>query len=115
LAAGEYLIYPAVQADGNGHAAMVFTLTGAHRFPSAAYAVMSRDTFGSNFGSPRVAGFGTGPYDPAATRWGDYSWAVLDPAGNSVWFATEYMPPASSQTTDKLRNWGTRVLQVSLG
>ncbi|MDQ6721669.1 MAG: hypothetical protein M3003_12850, partial [Candidatus Dormibacteraeota bacterium] len=109
---GAYVLYPAIQADGLGHAAMVFTLTGAHRFPSAAYAVLQNGA--SAFGSPRVAAPGTGPYDPKATRWGDYSWAVLDPAGTSVWLATEYMPPASSQTVDKLRNWGTRVLQLSL-
>jgi hypothetical protein len=57
---------------------------------------------------------GTGPYDPAATRWGDYSWAVLDATTYSVWMATEYMPPLASQTTDRLRNWGTRVLRLSL-
>jgi hypothetical protein len=49
----------------------------------------------------------------AAARWGDYSWAVLDPSGKSVWLATEYMPPKPSQTTDGLRNWGTRVFEVA--
>jgi hypothetical protein len=109
---GEYVLYPAIQADGNGHAAMVLTLTGSKRFASAAYAVLSGD--GSEFGEPKMAAAGTGPYDPAATRWGDYSWAVLDPSSDSVWMATEYMPPVSSQTADGLRNWGTRVLQLSL-
>jgi hypothetical protein len=112
VSAGEYVLYPAVQADRDGHAAMVFTLTGANRFASAAYAVLSEDD--SGFGRPRVAAAGTGPYDANATRWGDYSWAVLDPAGDSVWMSTEYVPPASSQTTDGRRNWGTRVLHLSL-
>ena len=110
--AGEYVINPAIQADGNGHAAVVFTLTSANRFASAAYALL--DGRGSAFGAAVVAAAGTGPYDPAATRWGDYSWAVLDPTSDSVWLATEYVPPRSSQTPDQLRNWGTRVLQLSL-
>ena len=109
---GNYVLYPAIQADANGHAAMVVTLTGASRFASAAYARLSE---GGTFGHPIVAASGSGPYDPNATRWGDYSWAVLDPASDTVWMATEYMPPLSSQTVDGLRNWGTRVLQLSLG
>lgn len=109
---GEYLLYPAIQADSAGRAAVVFTLTSAKRFASAAYDVTGEES--SNFGRPVVAAAGTGPYDPLATRWGDYSWAVLDPVTDSVWMATEYIPPPASQTTDGLRNWGTRVLQVSL-
>ena len=109
---GNYVLYPALQADSNGRAAMVFALTGANRFASAAYAVLSDDEDG--FGRPVVAAAGSGPYDPAATRWGDYSWAVLDPNSDSVWMATEYMPPLGSQTTDGLRNWGTEVLRLSL-
>jgi hypothetical protein len=109
---GSDVLYPAIQADANGHAAMVLTLTGANRFASGAYSELSAD--GSTFGRPVVFGAGTGPYDPAATRWGDYSWAVLDPTSDSVWMATEYVPPASSQTTDGLRNWGTRVIHLAL-
>jgi hypothetical protein len=110
--AGQFVLYPAIQADGAGRAAMVFTLTGPQRFPSAAYAVLGAGA--TNFGPPVVAAAGTGPYDRNATRWGDYSYAVLDPATDSVWMATEYVPQRSSQTTDRRRNWGTRVLQVSL-
>ena len=109
---GEYVINPAIQADASGHAAVGFTLTSANRFPSAAYALLGRG--GSDFGAPVVVAAGTGPYDKKATRWGDYSWAVLDPSGKSVWLATEYIPARASQTIDQLRNWGTRVFQVSL-
>jgi hypothetical protein len=108
---GEYVLYPAIQADSAGRAAVVFTLTSAKRFASAAYGVLGKD---STFGRPVVAAAGTGPYDSNATRWGDYSWAVLDSVTDSVWMATEYIPPPSSQTTNQRRNWGTRVLQVSL-
>jgi hypothetical protein len=109
----QYVLYPAVQADAAGRAAMVFTLTGASRFPSAAFALLSAN--GSNFGTPTVAAAGTGPYDPAATRWGDYSFAVPDPTTDAVWMATEYIPPVASQTSTRQRNWGTRVIEVNLG
>ena len=109
---GNYLLYPALQATPGGNAVMVMTLSGASRFPSAVYSVLG--TGATSFGPVTVAAAGTGNYDPAATRWGDYSWAVLDPSGNSVWMATEYMPPKGSQTPDGLRNWGTRVLDLAI-
>ena len=61
-----------------------------------------------------VAAAGTGRYDPNAGRWGDYSFAVLNPSRDAVWLATEYIPPVSSQTSNRQRNWGTRVFQVGL-
>jgi hypothetical protein len=111
--AGRYELYPAVQPDAAGNAAVVFTQTSTTRFPSAAYATLKAG--GSNFGPPVVAASGTGPYDPKATRWGDYSFAVPDGTSDSAWFATEYIPPTSSQTTTGARNWGTRVFKVPLG
>jgi hypothetical protein len=107
---GNYLLYPAIQANSQGTVAMVMTLSGRTFFPSAAYTVLSHDQ--NSFGGIKIAAAGTGPYDPNATRWGDYSAAVLDPSGDSFWLATEYIPPLASQTTDRLRNWGTRVLEV---
>ena len=114
-AQGNDLLYPAIQANRDGAAAMVFTLCGPAIFPSAAYTVMVPEAAPTTFGPIRIAAAGTGPYDPAATRWGDYSAAVLDPGGTSFWFATEYIPPPASQTTDGLRNWGTRVFNVAAG
>jgi hypothetical protein len=107
------VLYPALQVTPAGAAAMVVTLTGKTHFPSAAYSVLAPGA--SSFGPVNVAAHGTTSYDPEATRWGDYSWAVIDPEGTSVWLATEYIPPKSSQTTDGLRNWGTRVLEVPTG
>ncbi len=109
---GNYLLYPALQATPAGNAVMVMTLSGATHFPSAAYSVLPSG--GTSFGPVTVAAAGKNNYDPAATRWGDYSWAVLDPSGNSVWMATEYIPPKASQTPDGLRNWGTRVLDLAI-
>jgi hypothetical protein len=109
-ARGNYLLYPAIQATPDGAVAMVFTLSGPTIFPSAAYTVLSQDQ--PAFGPIKVAAPGTGPYDRRAGRWGDYSAAALDPSGNSLWFATEYIPPLASQTPDGRRNWGTRVFEV---
>jgi hypothetical protein len=109
--AGNFLFYPAIQVSPNGSVAMVFTLSGPSFFASAAYTRMSKD--GNLFGRIKVAALGSGAYDPNATRWGDYSFAVVDPNGEGIWLATEYMPPLSRQTVDGLRNWGTRVLEVS--
>ena len=107
---GNYLLYPAIQAAPSGRAAVVMTLSGQRHFPSAAYAVLPKG--GTTFGDVTIAADGKTNYDPAATRWGDYSWAVLDPSGTSVWMATEYIPPKASQTPDGLRNWGTRVFDL---
>ena len=112
---GNDVIYPALQADKSGNAAMVVTISGAQRFPSAAYAVMGSGR--SAFGAVTVAAAGTGPYfvrPKQFGRWGDYSWAQLDPATDTFWLATEYVPPRASQTTDHVRNWGTEVLQVKV-
>jgi hypothetical protein len=110
---GDYALYPALQLRPSGAAVMVMTLTGAKRFPSAAYTTLAAGA--SSFGGVTVAAAGATNYDPEATRWGDYSWAVKDPSGTSVWLATEYMPPKASQTADGLRNWGTRVLDIPGG
>ena len=111
--AGQYVLYPAVQPDAAGNAAAVFTMTSTARFPSAAYATL--EAGGDEFGPPVVAAPGTGPYNPKATRWGDYSFAVPDGTSDAAWLATEYIPPVSSQTTNGVRNWGTRVIEVPLG
>lgn len=108
-----YVIYPAIQANSTGDAAMVFTLSGEDSYAGAAFA--SLNSGATSFGTISVVAGGSGPYDPKATRWGDYSWAVLDPTADAFWFATEYMPPLSSQTPDHLRNWGTRVFEVNAG
>lgn len=112
-AKGESLLYPAIQPDTAGNAAMVFTKSSANRFPSAAYATLNAR--GANFGPSVIAAAGRGPYDAAATRWGDYSFAVPDWAHAAVWLATEYIPPKASQTSTGERNWGTDVMHVSVG
>lgn len=106
---GNYLLYPAIQATPDGNVAVVFAFSGPNNFPSAAYAVMREGQH--EFGAITIAAAGTGSY-VNGTRWGDYSYAALDPDSNRLWFATEYVPPVSSQTTDGSRNWGTRVIEI---
>jgi hypothetical protein len=108
---GEYFFFPALQAAPDGGAVMVGTLSGKDMFPSAAFATLTPG--GGVFGPVQVAAAGSGSYSPDASRWGDYSWAVLDPSGTSVWLATEYVPPLSSQTPDGFANWGTEVMNVT--
>jgi hypothetical protein len=111
-ASGQYLMYPAVQPDAAGNAAVIFTETNATEFASAAFATLKAGA--ANFGPPVVAAKGSGPYFKGSTRWGDYSFAVPG-ASDTAWLSTEYMPPKSSQTTDGQQNWGTRVIRVPLG
>jgi hypothetical protein len=112
---GNNLLYPAIQADQSGNAAMVVSGAGPDRFPSAAFTTMRGGQ--SGFGSITVVAAGTGPYVQRPNqfgRWGDYAYASLDSASDTVWFATEYVPPVASQTTDHRRNWGTEVFEVTL-
>lgn len=106
-----FLFYPALQVTPDGEVAMVFTISGPGLFASAAFARMSESEH--SFGPITIAAPGSGPYAPSSTRWGDYSWAVADPSGQSIWLATEYIPSPDRQTVDGLQNWGTRVLEVS--
>ena len=109
---GNGILYPAIAGDRRGNAAMGFSMSGPGMFPSAGYATISSGQ--ANFGPPIIASRGRGPYFRKSTRWGDYSWAVLDPAAHRVWLANEYIPPRSSQTVDRHQNWGTRVYAVRL-
>jgi len=109
---GRYVIYPALQLDSQGRGAMVFTVSGADLFPSAGYSRLSAGS--SNFDAPTIAARGSGPYVNNSHRWGDYSWAVVDQSTDTIWMATEYMPPKSSQTTTGRRPWGTRVIALAL-
>ena len=89
---------------------VVFTITSKTINPSAAYTVL-----GSN--RIRTVATGTDPHKSFSdvqfdeARWGDYSFAQVDPSGLGIWLATEYIPPAADQ--DPLDNWGTYVFEVT--
>jgi len=107
---GNHVLYPALQTTPAGRTAMVVSVSGPNRFPSAGYAVLGPKA--KEFGPVKIAAPGSTFYDPDAGRWGDYSWAVLGPNPKTVWMATEYMPPPRSQTVNRQRNWGTRVVHL---
>ena len=113
---GLYLMYPHIEHTFNGNSVIVFTFGGPGTFLSAGYAVMSSGA--KNFGSIRLAAAGAAPDNGftgtkafgGAGRWGDYSAGQLDPSGNGVWLATQYIP----NNGDKYANWGNRIFQVQL-
>ena len=109
-ARGAHLLYPAVGAPQFGSPVVVFTITSKTINPSAAYTVL-----GSN--RIRTVAAGADPHKSFSdvqfneARWGDYSFAQVDPSGLGIWLATEYIPPAADQ--DPLDNWGTYVFKVN--
>lgn len=114
-AAGTYLLYPALMHTRNGTSVITFSMTSPTINPTTAYVV--RKANHNSFGAIQVTGAGTGPHMSFAgplvnrPRWGDYSFSVLDPNGNDIWGAAEYIPPAANQ--DPVDNWGTRVWEVA--
>jgi hypothetical protein len=106
--AGNYLIYPAIARTPKGSTVIVFTLTSQLIDPSAAYVMSSGN---NKFGGVNIAALGVDVSTDGSGRWGDYSWATLDPNGEDLWMATEYVPPATNQ--NPITNFGTRIFDVS--
>jgi hypothetical protein len=104
------LLYPAIGAPQFGAPVAVFTITSKTINPSAAYTVL---------GSNRIITVASGTSAHvsfsdvlfAQARWGDYSFAQVDPSGGGIWLATEYIPSAAHQ--DPIDNWGTYVFEVN--
>ncbi len=118
-ASGSYILYPAIMQSKDGNVVMAFSITSSTMNPSAAYAVVPDETHTSNAGAINVAATGNGTYFdsfscsgvlPPGCRWGDYSWATLDPNSNNIWMGSEYIPPVARQFPNA--NWGTRVYEV---
>jgi hypothetical protein len=105
--AGNYLIYPAIVHSASGSTGIVFTLTSGSINPSAAYVFTGS---GTAFGGVHIAAHGASPSTDGASRWGDYSWATLDPNGTDLWMATEYVP---SGFQNPITNFGTRIFDVA--
>ena len=112
---GLYLMYPHVEHTFSGNTVVVFTFGGPGTYLSAGYAVMRSGA--KNFGNIQVAaagvtsdnGFTSTSVFGGVGRWGDYSAGQLDPSGNGVWFATQYIP----NNGDQFANWGDRVFEVA--
>ena len=128
--ANDNVFFPSIVANTHGDVLIAFSLAGPDYYPSAAYVRIDH----SGTGSVRVVSWGAGPadgftgypsqddVDNGIERWGDYSAATTDAAGN-FWFATETI----NQTCDLatflgdttcggtrtiLANWGTTIAKV---
>jgi hypothetical protein len=97
---------------------MTFSLTGNDFWPSSAYVRV--DATNGVTSPVRIAGAGALPddgftgYTPLSggtniARWGDYSAAVADSAGN-IWIASEYIPNLPRTVA---ANWGTKISKVA--
>ncbi len=113
---GEYLMYPHINVAANGVAAIVFTYGGPNTYLSAGYVV--RSAHAKYFSGVLTAAAGAAP-DNGFTdtakfggvgRWGDYSAGEIDPSGNGIWFATQYI----AGTGDQYANWSNRVFEVAV-
>jgi hypothetical protein len=80
-----------------------FTITNPTLNPSAAFVRLSSSN------TIEIEATGVSPYSTFVFRWGDYSWAALDPAGVHIWMDNEYVPAVSDQAP--IANWGTEIFE----
>jgi hypothetical protein len=114
--AGTYLLMPSILHGDTGTTVIDFSMTSPTRNRSTGYAVEKAGR--SHFGAVQTSGLGYGPHDSFSgvlpgydrLRWGDYSFAALDPNGSNIWAADEYIPSQANQ--DPVDTWGTRVWDV---
>ena len=122
--AGNTLSYPALGINSTGGAVVTCTLVGPDYYPSAAYVPLDSHL---KAGAVRIASAGVAPSDgftgylntdPAGNpvrgvaRWGDYSQAQADEAGN-IWLAQEMISAKSNTQRSLLANYGTFISKVS--
>lgn len=124
--AGKYIVYPAIITTAGGTTGISFSMTSPTLDPSTGYVV--RQAGASSFSGVQLTGAGYGPdigftcQPPLAgtvqqCRWGDYSWATLDPSGTNLWMAAELTVRAVAEQPGthppaKI-NWGTEVWEIS--
>jgi hypothetical protein len=100
---GQYLIYPTILHTSSGLTTINFTITNPTLNPSAAFVRLSSSN------TIEIEATGVSPYSTFAFRWGDYSWAALDPDGVHIWMGNEYVPAVSDQAP--IANWGTEIFE----
>jgi len=113
------VLFPSVGVNAAGKAVIAFSIAGEDFFPSAGYATLDASTGAGPIviSFPGVApddGFsGYAPFAFRVGRWGDYSSASSDEAGN-IWMGAEVIGPKSSlETFVPFANWGTFVTSVT--
>ena len=104
---GKYYYYPAIRTDSGNNLIAVFNRSSSSEFASV-YASGQKTTDGLNtFETPILIHAGEAPYQPFASRWGDYSGAGVDPLNPAtVWVAGEYA------RTEGGSEWGTWIASI---
>ena len=128
--AGKYLVYPAIVTTSGGATGIAFSMTSPSMNPSTGYVLRKAgDLLFSGVqltaaGNRADTGFTCkAPFAGTVQqcRWGDYSFATLDPNGTDLWMAAELtVPPQATQRLHapglppKLQtDWGTQVWAVT--
>ena len=98
-------IYPTIALSGQGHNLMGFTSAGSTKYCQAAVATRFRTDAKYSFGqSADFTAADNSPYNPGASRWGDYTQTVVDPEDDmTMWTFSEYAATTNS--------WGVRAAQ----
>ncbi len=88
---------PSIAMNGQGHAAIGVTRSGLASHPDAYYSFrLASDGLGS-LQAPIGITASTTVYDVGASRWGDYTHTILDPAdGQTLWTFQEYCNATNS-------------------
>lgn len=82
--------YPAISVKTDGTAGMAFSTSSPTLPVSAAFSARGPVDPPGAMSSFAMVRQGSGAYDAATERWGDYSGISLDPDGNSFWTIAEY-------------------------
>lgn len=82
--------FPAVAVLADGTMEMAFTTSDLYHNASAAYTGRASSDPLNTMRPYGIYKAGTSTYQDFETRWGDYSGASLDPAGDSIWMIVEY-------------------------
>jgi hypothetical protein len=104
--------YGTIMVNGQGHAALGFTIAGANNYTTPGIASRLAGDPAGTLGPINVLVAGSHPYNPSfdkggsnGRRWGDYSYTSLDPCNDmTLWTIQEY---ASSNNI-----YGMRVAQL---
>jgi hypothetical protein len=113
------VLFPSVGVNAAGNAVIAFSIVGQDFYPSAGYVTLDAATGTgpiviSRAGFAPDDGFtGYAPFGFRVGRWGDYSAAVSDEAGN-LWMGNEAILPPLVQLPPGVlfANWGTFITEV---
>ncbi len=101
--------FPAIAANGQGHALLGSSVAGPARFIGVALAQRFAGEPAGTLGPVNVAQPGAGSYTRndgiGRNRWGDYSQVSIDPTDNLTWWAFQEYVSATNQ-------WAVRVIEV---